>query len=71
MQETQIQPLDWEDPLEKGKTILGNPRDRGAWQAQCMRSQRVGQSEMRYLGATSKLTEGSLFISKANHSILQ
>ena len=29
------------------------------------------QSEMRYLGAISKMTEYSQFISKANHSISQ
>ena len=28
------------------------------------------ESEMRYLGAVSKMTEWSLFISKANHSII-
>ena len=38
-QKTQVQPLNWEDPLEKGKSYslqyscLGNPTDRGAWQA--------------------------------------
>ena len=29
------------------------------------------ESKMQYLGAISKTTEGSLFISKANHSISQ
>ena len=39
MQETWVQSLGWEDPPEKGKgnslqvSCLGNPRDRGAWQA--------------------------------------
>ena len=39
MQETQVQFLGWEDPLEKEMTahssILaqGNPMDRGAWRA--------------------------------------
>ena len=38
MQETQVQPLDQEDPLEKGmatlsSTSLENPRDKGAWRA--------------------------------------
>ena len=28
------------------------------------------ESEMQYLGAVSKMTEWSLFISKANHSII-
>ena len=38
-QETQVQSLGWEDPLEKGNgnplyySCLGNPRHRGAWQA--------------------------------------
>ena len=38
MQETWVQSLRWEDPLEKGMTTLlqysclGNPTDRGAWQ---------------------------------------
>ena len=36
MQETQIQALCWEDPLEKKRatysSCLGNPMDRGAWQ---------------------------------------
>ena len=36
VQETQIQSLGWEDPLEKGMAIysvscLENPMDRGAW----------------------------------------
>ena len=29
------------------------------------------ESEMQYLGAISKPTEGSLFVSKANHSLSQ
>ena len=40
MQETQIQALGWEDPLEKEMashsrilSSLGNPMDRGAWPA--------------------------------------
>ena len=39
MQETWVQPLDWEDPLEEGmathSSILAQriPMDRGAWQA--------------------------------------
>ena len=37
MQEKQDQALGWEDPLEKEMAIhctcLGNPMDRGAWQA--------------------------------------
>ena len=38
MQETQVQSLDWEDPLEKRMTIyqdscLEKPTDRGDWQA--------------------------------------
>ena len=38
MQETQVQPLDPEDPLEEGMAILQcscleNPRDSGAWWA--------------------------------------
>jgi len=37
MCETQVQSLDWEDPLEKEmathSSILGNPMDRGAWWA--------------------------------------
>ena len=36
MQETQVQSLGQEDPLEKGMTTLScleNPMDRGAWQA--------------------------------------
>ena len=39
MQEMWAQSLDWEDPLEKGKTThspyscLENPMDRGAWKA--------------------------------------
>ena len=35
LQETRVQPLGWEDPLEKGmpthSSILGNLMDRGAW----------------------------------------
>ena len=34
MQETQIQSLGWEDPLEEGMySCLENPMDRGTWQA--------------------------------------
>ena len=39
MQETWVQSLDWEDPLEKGMAIqssilvMENPMDRGAWWA--------------------------------------
>ena len=37
MQETQVQSLGWEDPLEEGMasqySCLENPMDRGAWQA--------------------------------------
>ena len=38
MQETQVQSLDLEDPLEEGMatlqcSCLENPMDRGAWQA--------------------------------------
>ena len=39
MQETWVQSLGWEDPLEKGNVnplqylCLENPMDRGAWQA--------------------------------------
>ena len=39
MQETQVQSLGWEDPLEKGMAYplqyfcLENSMDRGAWQA--------------------------------------
>ena len=39
MQDTLIQSLGWEDPLEKGMasplqySCLGNPMERGAWQA--------------------------------------
>ena len=49
MQETQIQALGWEDPLEKGMAThssqyswLENPMDRGTWRAISMGSQRVG-----------------------------
>jgi len=37
MQETCVQSLGWEDPLEKGNSLqyscLGNPMDRGGWWA--------------------------------------
>ena len=38
MQDTQVQSLGWEDPLEKGMAplqylCLENPMDRGAWRA--------------------------------------
>ena len=36
-QETEVQTLSWEDPLDKGNPLqhfcLENPMDRGAWQA--------------------------------------
>ena len=46
MQETRVQSLNWGDPLEKGMAttpvlLLGEPMDRGAWQAQSMGSKRV------------------------------
>ena len=47
-QETQVQFLGWEDPLEKEVPILSstpclkNPMDRGAWGLRSMQSQRVG-----------------------------
>ena len=47
VQETRIQTLGWEDPLEKGMAIHSSilawiiPMDRGAWQAQCMGSQEL------------------------------
>ena len=45
MQETRVQSLCWEDPLEKGmstplqNSCLGNPMDKGAWQATARGSQ--------------------------------
>ena len=39
IEETQVQPLSWEDPLEEGHgnplqySCLENPMDRGTWQA--------------------------------------
>ena len=49
MQETQVQSLDWEDPLEKGGhgnplhySCLENPMDRGVWRATSIGLQRVG-----------------------------
>ena len=39
IEETQVQPLGWEDPLEEGHgnplqySCLENPMDRGTWQA--------------------------------------
>ena len=49
MQETWVQSLDWEDPLEEGMAThssilaLENSTGRGAWQA--MGSQRVDMTE--------------------------
>ena len=47
MQETWVWSLGWEDPLEKGmathsSSCLGNPMDRGTWQAPIHGVQRVG-----------------------------
>ena len=48
LQETQVESLDWGDPLGKGMTTplqyscLENPTDRGAWRLHSMVSQRVG-----------------------------
>ena len=33
MQETWVQSLGWEDPLEEGMTAWRIPMDRGAWRA--------------------------------------
>ena len=45
MQETQVQSLGWDDPLQKEMvtqySCLGNPMGRGAWRLQSMGSQRV------------------------------
>ena len=44
MQETWVQSLDWEDPLEKGKATHSNILAwRIPWTIQSMGSQRVGQ----------------------------
>ena len=49
MQETRVQRLGWEEPLEKGLATYSNilawkiPMDRGAWQA---KNQRVAESDM-------------------------
>ena len=48
MQETWVQSQSWEDPLEEGMATHSSilawriPIVRGAWQLQCMGSQRVG-----------------------------
>ena len=46
IQETQVQSLGWEDPLEKGmathSSTLTNSVDRRAWRVQSVGSQRVG-----------------------------
>ena len=48
MQQTHVQSLGWEDPLEEEMathsqySCLGNPMDRGEWRLQSMGSQRVG-----------------------------
>ena len=49
MQETWVLSLGWEDPLEEGMATHSSilawtiPMDKGAWRAQSMGSQRVGQ----------------------------
>ena len=49
MQETGVLSLGWEDPLEEGMATHSSilawtiPMDKGAWRAQSMGSQRVGQ----------------------------
>ena len=48
MQETRVQSLDWEDPLEKGMenplqySCLESSLDRGTWWVTVMGSQRIG-----------------------------
>ena len=48
MQETWVQSLGWEDPLEEGKAMYSSilawriPMGRGAWGLQSIGSQRVG-----------------------------
>ena len=45
MQETQVQALGWEVPLEKNPlqcSCLGNPKDRGNWQATVYGVTRIG-----------------------------
>ena len=53
MQETWVQSLGWEDPLEKGNVnplqylCLENPMDRGAWQATVRRVAKSGTRPKR------------------------
>ena len=62
MQETWIQSLCWEDPLEKGKATHSSilawriPMDRGAWQLRFMGSQRSFWSLCSSTGYWSMLT---------------
>ena len=48
VQETWVQPLGWEDPLEEGMATHSSilawriPMDRGAWRATVMGSQKFG-----------------------------
>ena len=47
-------------------TVVKNPLEEMKWP-----SESTKESEMQYLGASSKMTESSQFVSKANYSTSQ
>ena len=71
MQETWVQSLGWEDPLEKGNVnplqylCLENPMDRGAWQATV---RRVAKSQTRLRDFTFTFHFHALEKEMATHS---
>ena len=84
MQETWVQCLGWEDPLEKGMAtqfsilsweILGNPMDKGTQQAIAMGSQRIRHDWMTntftffHLGALPEMSVVPKLVSKNSHKL--
>ena len=77
MQETQVQSLGREDPLEKGMAIhssiypcLENPTEREAWWATVHGSQRVGHNRATKTTTTTKNNNSTLQGHSHMHAIL-
>ena len=61
MQETQVQSLGQEDPLEKGMATPSNPMDRGVWRATLHGVPRVRQDLVTKPPRSWRLNEGWWF----------
>ena len=52
-------------------TLISNTMGKNPFEEMLQPSEPTKEIEMQYLDATSKMTEGSLLVSKANHSLSQ